>query len=118
MHQGLAAIAGLGAAALGERVIRVASTHASARAAFKQSAQLVGSGLPAAIRSSVGSERIEFDGGGSIRFVSARGHGVRGLSCDLLLIDESVRLLASDFYLDQVPSLLALQGRAVTVNGT
>ena len=117
MHQGLAAIAGLGAAALGERVIRVASTHASAREAFKQSAQLFGSGMPLTMRSSVGAERIEFDGGGSIRFVSARGHGVRGLSADLLLIDQSVCLLVPDFYLDHVPSLLALQGRAVTVNG-
>ncbi|MDR2256993.1 MAG: hypothetical protein LBE25_13515 [Arthrobacter sp.] len=117
MHKELAAIAGLGAAALGDRVLRVASTHASAREAFKRSTRLVDSGLPVTIRSSAGSERIEFDGGGSIRFVSARGHGVRGLSAELLLIDESVRLLASNFYHDHVPILLGREGRVVQVSG-
>jgi hypothetical protein len=87
-----------GAALLGERVVHLTRQLTDADVLFQRAVTVVSTStvldqLVRIIRRRNGEQKIEFHGGGSIRFRARQqtGTGVRGFSADLIVVDDALR---------------------------
>jgi hypothetical protein len=87
-----------GAALLGERVMHLSQALNGADELFQKMVKVIDTsatldGLVRIIRRSLGEQKIEFHGGGSIRFRARQqiGGGNRGFAADLLVVDDALR---------------------------
>lgn len=87
-----------GAALLGERVLHLSQALGTAGELFRKLVQITEASttldsLTRIVRRTHGEQKIEFHGGGSIRFRARQqaGGGSRGLSVDLIVVDDALR---------------------------
>lgn len=102
----------LGAAVFGERVVHMSGSLTLAGERFNALLELVqGSevldSLVRMVRRANGQQQIEFHGGGAIKFRTRNGIGGRGLTADLLVIDDARGVTYDEALLDHVPTIVA-----------
>jgi hypothetical protein len=103
----------VGAAVFGERVVHMSGSLTLAGERFQALLDVVRGSkvldeLTRMVRRTHGGQQIEFHGGGSIKFRahSQRGGGARGLTADLLVIDDARGVTYDEALLNHVPTLV------------
>lgn len=102
-----------GAALVGERILHLSQGRADAGELFQKMVKVVEAStvldsLVRIIRRTHGEQKIEFHGGGSVRFRARQqtGGGNRGFSADLIVVDDALRTSYEKLLPVLLPSLV------------